>query len=107
MIRDRKADECNRICREFAQQFVDKAVNANRAVEKDITLCAADNKAQKLVFSRELASRTSDRHRVLDELMNVLLAGRDTTASMLSNLFFMLAKSPAIWSKLRREVAAL
>ena len=39
--------------------------------------------------------------------MNVLLAGCDTTASLLSNLFFRLAKHPAIWDKLRREVAGL
>jgi len=51
---------------------------------------------KKHIFSQELASRTSDKIRVLDELMNVLLAGRDTTASLLSNLFFSLAKNPAI-----------
>lgn len=39
--------------------------------------------------------------------MNVLLAGRDTTASLLSNLFFTLAKNPTIWDKIRREVAIL
>lgn len=39
--------------------------------------------------------------------MNVLLAGRDTTASLLSNLFFMLGKHSDIWGKLRAEVAVL
>jgi cytochrome P450 len=39
--------------------------------------------------------------------MNVLLAGRDTTGGLLSNLFFMLAKNPAMWDKLRNEVATL
>lgn len=39
--------------------------------------------------------------------MNVLLAGRDTTACLLSNLFFVLARSPVIWQKLRAEVAVL
>ncbi|RMJ25140.1 Cytochrome p450 [Aspergillus sp. HF37] len=55
----------------------------------------------KHIFSHELASRTSDKRRILDELMNVLLAGRDTTGSLLGNLFFMLAKNPVIWEKLR------
>jgi cytochrome P450 len=62
---------------------------------------------KKRIFSHELALRTSDRRRVLDELMNVLLAGRDTTASLLSNLFFMLARNHAIWDKLRSETAFL
>lgn len=104
--RDRKADECNRICRDFAQHFVQEAFHAVQVKKEDMET-EAETKRQKHIFSHELASRTSDKQRVLDELMNVLLAGRDTTASLLSNLFFMLAKNPAIWDKLRREVAGL
>ncbi|KAJ5916408.1 cytochrome P450 52A3-B [Penicillium tannophilum] len=95
--KDPKADESNRICREFVQQFVDEAYRAVDVKQEET----------KHVFAQELASRTTDRTRVLDELMNVLLAGRDTTASLLGNLFFMLAKNPAMWDKLRREVAFL
>ncbi|KAJ5760840.1 hypothetical protein N7520_007996 [Penicillium odoratum] len=103
---DPKADEANRTCREFVQRFVDEAF---RAVEtkKDTEEGEASSLQHKHVFAHELASRTSDRTRVLDELMNLLIAGRDTTASLLSNLFFMLAKNPAIWEKLRLEVAFL
>ncbi|KAJ0426292.1 n-alkane-inducible cytochrome P450 [Aspergillus carlsbadensis] len=106
--RDRKADRCNRMCREFAQRFVDEAFNAAEAKKEGFDgPNQQDNSKGKRIFSHELAWRTPDRRRVLDEVMNVLLAGRDTTASLLSNLFFMLAKSPAIWAKLRREVASL
>ena len=104
--RDGKADGCNRICREFAQQFVDEAFRAAETREENKAE-QDDRKGQKHIFSHELASRTPDKHRVLDEVMNVLLAGRDTTASLLSNLFFMLAKNPTIWEKLRSEVASL
>jgi cytochrome P450 len=106
--RDRKADECNRVCRELVQRFVDEAFQAvetrrdDKAEEEQ-----AETKRPKRIFSHELAARTSDKRRVLDELMNVLLAGRDTTASLLGNLFFMLAKKPEIWDKLRAEVACL
>lgn len=102
--RDRKADECNRICREFAQRFVEEAFRAVAVKKEDKE---AERNGQRHIFSHDLASRTSDKHRILDELMNVLLAGRDTTASLLSNLFFMLAKNPAIWDKLCREVTGL
>ncbi|OHW96082.1 n-alkane-inducible cytochrome p450 [Colletotrichum incanum] len=105
--RDPKADECNRICREFAQPFVDEAFRVVEARKANGEGHHFETDREKRIFSHELASRTSDRHSVLNELMNVLLAGRDTTASMLSNLFFMLAKNPAIWDKLRREVAHL
>lgn len=105
--RDQKADKCNRICREFAQRFVEEAVHAVKSEREDSEKGQHEAKRQKYIFSHQLASRISDKHRILDELMNVLLAGRDTTASLLSNLFFMLAKNPAIWDKLRREVAGL
>ncbi|KAJ9644295.1 hypothetical protein H2204_001646 [Knufia peltigerae] len=115
IYRDRKADECNRICRNLAQQFVDDAVQAVHQSKQGSTKDTV-NDAQpdpdarhqkKHIFSHELASRTSDKQRILDELMNVLLAGRDTTACLLSNLFFVLARSPVIWQKLRAEVAVL
>jgi cytochrome P450 len=102
--RDRKADECNRVCRELVQRFVEDAFHAveNKGEKKQ-----DETKRPKRIFSHELAARTADKRRVLDELMNVLLAGRDTTASLLGNLFFMLAKKPEIWDKLRAEVACL
>lgn len=107
LYRDRKADACNRVCRDLAQTHVDKAYQSLGDVELSHAKDSVLRGQRKHVFSRELAARTYDRERVLDELMNVLLAGRDTTASLLCNLFFMLAKDPEIWSKLRAEVAVL
>lgn len=103
VYRDLKARQCNEICRDFVVQFVNKAILITQSQDVEI----ADGKRQKYVLSNELARRTSDKLRILDELMNVLIAGRDTTASLLSNMFFMLAKNPAIWAKLRAEVANL
>jgi cytochrome P450 len=42
--------------------------------------------------------------RIRDELVNILIAGRDTTASLISTLFFVLSRRPDIWAKLRDEV---
>jgi cytochrome P450 len=39
--------------------------------------------------------------------MNVLLAGRDTTASILGNLWFVLARRPDVWAKLKEEANQL
>ncbi|KAG6030403.1 hypothetical protein E4U41_000109 [Claviceps citrina] len=103
--RDAKSARCNKICRDFAQQFVQQAV---AAVHKEKEQGQANGaKRDKYVFSHELARLTTDEPRILDEVMNVLLAGRDTTASLLSNMFFMLAKNPHMWAKLQAEVAGL
>lgn len=62
---------------------------------------------ERYVFLYELAKHTSDPVQIRSELLNVLLAGRDTTASLLSNIFFVLARRPDLWEKARDEVDAL
>ncbi|QMW36691.1 hypothetical protein AFCA_013178 [Aspergillus flavus] len=106
VYRDRKADECNRICRDFVQQYVEEAVYAAGPKKEEKESRTTETK-RRYILSHKLASRTSDKQRMVDELINVLLAGRDTTGSLLGNLFFMLAKNPVIWAKLRAEVAVL
>ena len=39
--------------------------------------------------------------------MNILVAGRDTTASLLSHLWYILARRPDVFEKLRTEVLQL
>lgn len=53
---------------------------------------------------RELSTSTRDRKALRDQALHILLASRDTTASLLSNLFFMLAKQPSAYEKMRQEV---
>jgi cytochrome P450 len=97
--KDVKGEEAMRICHEFVGQFVDEAVRFRENL--DLEKQQAD---EKYVFLHELAKDTKDPRRLRDELLNVLLAGRDTTASLLSNMWFMLSKQPEIFAKLRREV---
>ncbi|KAF2440043.1 cytochrome P450 [Karstenula rhodostoma CBS 690.94] len=52
----------------------------------------------------ELLSATQNRTVIRSELLNILLAGRDTTASLLSNLIWELSRQPAMLSRLRREI---
>lgn len=62
---------------------------------------------KKYTFLHELVSRTQDPYTLRSELLNVLLAGRDTTAGLLSNTWHVLAHRPDIYAKLRAEVDAL
>lgn len=99
---DRKSNEAIRICHEYVDKFVDNAVRYREShdLEKDAP-------GEKYVFLHELARSTGNKRRLRDELLNVLLAGRDTTASLLSNMFFEIAKKPDIWAKLKAEVGEL
>ncbi|VUC35607.1 unnamed protein product [Clonostachys rosea] len=55
---------------------------------------------------QELSSAIEDRQMLRDQVLHILLASRDTTASLLSNLFFVLARMPEVYAKLRREIVA-
>ena len=55
----------------------------------------------------ELATVTKDRRVLRDQVLHLLVASRDTIASMLSNLFFVLARNPLIYKRLREEVLAV
>ena len=87
--------------------FVDKYVEAvlqskfSNKVEVDKT------EKRRYTFLEELANETSDPRRLRDEVLNILLAGRDTTASLLSNTFHVLARHDDIWNSLCREIDGL
>jgi len=98
---DKKAETATRICHDYVDQFVDAAIRYRQQRDADPEKA---EKEEKYVFLHELARATGDKRRLRDELLNVLLAGRDTTASLLSNMFFVVAKRPDVWKKMRDEV---
>lgn len=55
----------------------------------------------------ELVNTIADGVQIRNELLNVLLAARDTTASLLSHAFLELSRHPAVWANLHTEVARL
>lgn len=55
-------------------------------------------------FLHALASYTRDPKVIRDQVVSVLLAGRDTTAATLSWAFYELSNYPGIYSKLRNEI---
>ena len=59
------------------------------------------------VFLHALVQQTTDPVQIRSELLNILVAGRDTTASLLSNVWWTLARRRDIWVKLRVEVDGL
>ncbi|KAL9099825.1 MAG: hypothetical protein Q9163_004728 [Psora crenata] len=88
--------------------FVDGFVQKGLEYRKILDLEKEDPRADdRYVFLYELAKRTTDPVQIRSELLNIFLAGRDTTASLLANVFFLLARRPDVWSKLRTEIHTL
>lgn len=88
---------CNKIVHAFADHYVNKALNSSPE-ELD--------KASKngYIFLYELVKQTRDPTVLRDQLLNILLAGRDTTAGLLSFIFFELARNQQVWNDLKKEI---
>lgn len=90
---------------DFVDTYVEKGLAYRRALDsKEIK---EDEEGGRYVFLHELVKATTDPIQIRSEVLNVLLAGRDTTASLLSDVFFELARRPDVWAKLQAEVATL
>lgn len=104
--RDQRFRNSCRTVHAYAETFVSQALEHRRQQsgivpqEKDESFSAR----QKYIFLNELAKDTDDPVLLRDQIVNILLAARDTTAGLLSFTFFMLARKPEIWTKLRAEV---
>ena len=101
--RSKEEDEAIKVIHDFVDQFVEDAVQYRQ--KADLEKRSAE-KGQYL-FLHELAKATDDKLQLRSELLSVLLAGRDTTASLLTNMFFEIARRPDVWKKLQDEVAYL
>jgi cytochrome P450 len=100
-----KGEEAIQICHRYIERCVDDALAFRKQLDDEKQ--TGGEKDEKYYFIQEVAKQTTDKKRIRDELINILLAGRDTTASLLSNMFFQLSKRPEIYAKLREEVASL
>ncbi|ATY59283.1 cytochrome P450 alkane [Cordyceps militaris] len=90
---NRAAEQAKKRVFRYMDDFIDDALKNTDAGE-----------SSELNVLTKLAAVTQDRKVLRDQMLHLLLASRDTTASLLCNLFFMLAKEPAMYETLRQEV---
>ncbi|KAI0175765.1 cytochrome P450 52A11 [Hypoxylon sp. FL1284] len=88
-----------KVVNELCGVYIDRALRLS-----DEELATKTKSDQDYTFLHELASFTRDRKVLRDQLVGVLLAGRDTTASTLSWTFYELGRHPEVVRKLRREI---
>lgn len=87
---------CRKVHR-FAQYYVQKAL---AAPQEEI-----ERKATKgYTFLYELVKQTRDPKVLQDQLLNIMVAGRDTTAGLLSFTLFELSRNPEVYERLKQEV---
>jgi cytochrome P450 len=85
------------------QAFVDKVV-ANALQSADNEKKDTEKGKSPYVFLEALLEVTRDPIELRSQLLNILLAGRDTTASLLSWTTLLLARNPEVFAKLRETI---
>ena len=94
--RDIVHSELDDIIREYLKVYHDRQLSGEKTVhEEDV---------DRYVFMDAMVETTEDPLELRCETLNVLMAARDSTASLLTNVFFMLARHPDVWDSLRTEV---
>ncbi|KAL8669531.1 MAG: hypothetical protein Q9168_005875, partial [Polycauliona sp. 1 TL-2023] len=115
LYRSSKWREACKTTHEFADKYVQKALeyrhsvmsNTSDTATKDIDdeTSSFGSRSKPLIY--HLALQTSSPLTLRNEILQALMAAQGTTAALLSNVFFVLARHPAVWEKLRQEVLAL
>lgn len=105
LMPDKKYDEDVKFVHEYVGGYVNRALNLHKESLKNEKI--EEGAAEKYIFLEELAKTGYSAKKIQDELLNILLAGRDTTASLLGFLFYYLARRPDVVEKLRAEVLQL
>ena len=98
--------------RRCVHDFVDRCIKQGLEAgpEYEDTMKEPSDNHQSLhpyTFLRELAKEEYNPKVLRGELLHILVAGRDTTASLLSNLWYMLARTPRVCDRLREEISLL
>ncbi|KAI1104806.1 cytochrome P450 [Jackrogersella minutella] len=102
LLPDREMDECTT----FMNAYVEKYVAEVKAEQGEKTEKGGED-GKRYMFLNELLRTGEPDEAIRGHLMSIFTAGRDTTTSVLSYLFFELSRRPDVVAAIRREVSDL
>ncbi|KAL9095460.1 MAG: hypothetical protein Q9165_002331 [Trypethelium subeluteriae] len=103
LVNPKELQQSNKQCHAFIDHFVELAL---KNTSSDGNNLEKGETRARYVFLENLARQTRDPIEIRSQLLNILLAGRDTTASLLSWLFHFLIRHPNVQQTLRSEIIA-
>lgn len=83
----------------FMRPTIDHAISMSQAELEDL-----DKADREWTFVHACAAISRDSKFLRDELMTVLIAGRDTVSNTMTFVFYELARNPRVLADLRREI---
>jgi cytochrome P450 len=96
----KKFQEACRIVKMYADQFVSQALECSKQQGETAA-------TERYPFILDLYKDLKDPVLVRDQLTNLLMAGRDTTACLMSWTFFLLVRHPDVLQRLREEISVV
>lgn len=95
LLPDKKFDQSFKTCQRFIDHHVAEALAKGREKERSY------------LFLNEMINSGASPSMLRDQLLAMILGGRDTSASTMSSLFWMLARRPDVVAKMRAEIKDL
>ena len=87
------------IVHSFIDFYVGRVLRGEKSARRE-----ADQPASLL---DNLVAQTKDRVEIRNQMIQAMMAAQDTTAALMSNVMFLLARNKAIWTRLQDEVASI
>ncbi|KAG9016362.1 hypothetical protein FRB90_003112 [Tulasnella sp. 427] len=110
LLKDQTTDDM-KVLYDYIEPILNGALKekaAKKDGDKRVNVTVNDNKGGVVDVNEtllaHLVSVTDDKQLIRDELLNILIAGRDTTAATLTFAVYLLALDPGALGKLRKEV---
>lgn len=101
LTQDKEFWKSCKLCHEFVDHIVARAMTNFDSEKRSVSW------TKKYILVNELVRSTSDAIDIRRQLLNIFLPAHDAIAIPLTNIFFQLARNPAVYSKLREEILAL
>lgn len=91
--------------REYVRFYLNKAVAEKQNREKGGEKEATDDRGY--IFLDEMFKANPPEEYIIDQILTILIAGRDTTATAMAAVFYFLARHPEAVEKLRQEIKSV
>lgn len=91
----------------YIDSYINRAIASRELLNSQQSPEGEMKTKQHYTFFSEIYKVTNNTQTLREHLLIIFFAGRNTTAGLLSDLFFMLARRPSVWNKIRAEVAEL
>ena len=90
----------------FVDRYVNKALELRQTMDKKNLQSEKESGSIRNPYTllSGMAEQTADKIVLRNEILQALMAAQETTAALISNVFFLLSRHQPIWTQLRKEV---